>query len=177
MRYVALLRGINVGGRNKVEMRRLASMFESIGATGVRTYINSGNVVFDHRRSRRRLVDDLEAAMLDEFGFEVRLVLRTAEEITALAAAIPAAWVEDKVMRCYVMFLWDEVDDPTVLERLTIKDGMDDVVHEPGAIVWRVDRDVLTRSGMMRLPSDDLYKKMTIRNVNTVRKLATMVEH
>ena len=78
-------------------------------------------------------------------------------------------------MRCYVMFLWDDVDDPSVLDLLTIKDGIDDVKYEPGTIVWRVDRDVLTRSGMMRLTSDDLYKQMTIRNVNTVRRLAHLM--
>jgi len=73
------------------------------------------------------------------------------------------------------MFLWEDVDDPAVLDKVTIKDGLDDVKYVPGAIVWRVDRNVLTRSGMMRLTSDDLYKQMTIRNVNTVRKLADLM--
>jgi uncharacterized protein (DUF1697 family) len=49
------------------------------------------------------------------------------------------------------------------------------VKYVPGTIVWRVDRDVLTRSGMMRLTSDNLYKRMTIRNINTVRKLADLM--
>jgi hypothetical protein len=84
-------------------------------------------------------------------------VLRTGHEITTLAAAIPARWVEDKVMRCYVMFLWNHVDDPDVLQRLTIKDGLDDVIYETGAVVWRVDRNALTRSGMMQLPKTYLY--------------------
>jgi uncharacterized protein (DUF1697 family) len=73
------------------------------------------------------------------------------------------------------MFLWEDVDDPSVLDLLTIKDGIDDVKYLPGTVVWRVDRDVLTRSGMMRLTSDNLYKRMTIRNVNTVRKLADLM--
>ena len=71
--------------------------------------------------------------------------------------------------------LWEDVDDPGALDRVTVKEGIDDVVYHPGAIVWRVDRKVLTRSGMMRLTSEDLYKQMTIRNVNTVRKLADMM--
>ena len=78
-------------------------------------------------------------------------------------------------MRCFVMFLWEKVDDPSVLDKVTIKDGLDDVMYVPGAVVWRVDRDVVTRSGMMRLTSDDLYKQMTIRNVNTVRRLADLM--
>lgn len=175
MNYLALLRGINVGGKNKVEMARLKEMFESIGATEVRTYINSGNVIFEHDRKPARLRTAIEKAIEAEFGFEVRIVLRNRDEVTSLAKAIPASWKEDPTMRCYVMFLWEDIDDPLVLDEVTIKDGLDDVKYLPGAIVWRVDRDVLTRSGMMRLASHDLYKQMTIRNVNTVRKLAEMM--
>jgi uncharacterized protein (DUF1697 family) len=175
MMYLALLRGINVGGKNKVEMSRLKTVFESIGATEVRTYINSGNVIFVHDGTPTRLSAAIEKAIGAEFGFEVRIVLRTVDEVMSLTKAIPAAWKEDTSMRCNVMFLWDDVDDPSVLDHLTIKDGIDDVKYVPGTIVWRVDRDVVTRSGMMRLVSDDLYKRMTIRNVNTVRKLADLM--
>jgi uncharacterized protein (DUF1697 family) len=175
MMYLALLRGINVGGKNKVEMSRLKTVFESIGATEVRTYINSGNVIFVHDGAPTRLSAAIEKAIGAEFGFEVRIVLRTVDEVMSLTKAIPAAWKEDTSMRCNVMFLWDDVDDPSVLDHLTIKDGIDDVKYVPGTIVWRVDRDVVTRSGMMRLVSDDLYKRMTIRNVNTVRKLADLM--
>ena len=117
----------------------------------------------------------IEGAIDSEFGFPVRLVLRTLDEVKSLTEAIPASWKEDATMRCYVMFLWEDVDDPGALDRVTVKEGIDDVVYHPGAIVWRVDRKVLTRSGMMRLTSEDLYKQMTIRNVNTVRKLADMM--
>jgi uncharacterized protein (DUF1697 family) len=175
MIYLALLRGINVGGKNKVEMAQLKNVFESIGATEVRTYINSGNVIFQHKRTRSRLRTAIESAIEAEFGFEVRIVLRSVDEVKSLTKAIPTSWKEDSTMRCHVMFLWEDVDDPSVLHQITIKDGLDDVKYLPGAIVWRVDRDVLTRSGMMRLTSDDLYKQMTIRNVNTVRKLADLM--
>lgn len=175
MRYLALLRGINVGGRNKVEMSRLKALFESVGSTDVRTYINSGNVVFDHRRTRARLLGAIEEAFEAEFGLPAEILLRDRAEVEALAAGIPEAWQEDTTMRCYVLFLWGHVDAPTVLDSLRIREGIDDVRYLPGAVVWRVDRAVLTRSGMMRLPGTDLYRSMTIRNVNTVRRLATMM--
>jgi uncharacterized protein (DUF1697 family) len=175
MIYLALLRGINVGGKNKVDMARLKEMFESIGATEVRTHINSGNVIFEHKHARKRLRAAIESLIEDTFGFPVRIVLRDLEEVKSLAKAIPASWKEDSTMRCYVIFLWEEVDDPSILDRITIKEGLDDVKYLPGAIVWRVDRAVLTRSGMMRLINDELYKLVTIRNVNTVRKLAEMM--
>jgi hypothetical protein len=81
MTNLALLRGINVGGKKKVEMTRLKALFESIGATEVRTYVNSGNVVFQHKRVRSSLRAVTERAIENEFGFPVRLVLRDLEEV------------------------------------------------------------------------------------------------
>ncbi len=175
MSYLALLRGINVGGKNKVEMARLKTLFESIGCGDVRTYINSGNVIFTIDRVAARLRDSIERAIAKEFGFDVRVVLRDLDSLVSVAESIPKSWKDDATMRCYVMFLWEEADEPTVLERLTIKEDIDDVKYVPGAVIWRVDRDKLTRSGMMKLTSDDLYQELTIRNCNTVRKLADMM--
>jgi uncharacterized protein (DUF1697 family) len=174
--YLALLRGINVGGKNKVEMSRLRNTFESVGMTQVRSYINTGNVIFgDESRPMTELTPLLEEAIATEFGFHVKVLLRDFEAIASTAEAIPPSWKDDSTMRCYVMFLWEEVDGPAVLEGLTIKEGIDDVKYEPGAIIWRVDRDVLTRSGMMKVTGSDLYQSMTIRNCNVVRKLAELM--
>lgn len=175
MIYLALLRGINVGGKNKVEMSRLKTTFEALGLTGVRTYINSGNVIFgDKRRKPAKLTSLLEEAIATDFGFPVKVLVREREAMASVAEAIPPSWKDDSTMRCYVMFLWGAVDEPAVVEGLTIKEDIDDVQYVPGAIIWRVDRDNLNRSGMMKVPSSDLYQSMTIRNCNTVRKLAEM---
>ena len=176
MIYLALLRGINVGGKNKVEMSRLRATFEGVGLTHVRSYINSGNVIFgDDRRSAAKLTSLLEDAIATEFGFQVKVLLRDFDALSATAKAIPASWKDDSTMRCYVMFLWEDVDEPAVMDDLTVKEGIDDVMYEPGAIIWRVDRDVLTRSGMMKVTGSELYQSMTIRSCNTVRRLAELM--
>ena len=74
------------------------------------------------------------------------------------------------------MFLWDEVARPSLLKGVTFKPELDDVRYIAGAIVWRVDRKNITRSGMTRLMGTPLYKQMTIRNVNTTRKLLELME-
>jgi len=173
--YLALLRGINVGGKNKVEMARLRTVFESLGFTQVRTFINSGNVIFSDDRDPSNLRTLIEKAIAEEFGFPVRVVLRDLDSVVKVAKSIPAAWKDDATMRCYVMFLWEEADKPTVLDRLTIKEDIDDVRYVSGAVIWRVDRDNLTKSGMAKLTSHELYQAMTIRNCNTVRKLADLM--
>lgn len=176
MIYLSLLRGINVGGKNKVEMARLRKLYESIGFGEVRSYINSGNVIFVDNRDATKLRTLIEKAIVDEFGFSVRVLLRDLDSMVSVAKAIPASWKDDATMRCYVMFLWEEVDNRNVRKHLTINDDIDDVRYVPGAVIWRVDRDKLTRSGMMKLMSGELYQQMTIRNSNTVRKLADMMK-
>jgi len=177
MVYLALLRGINVGGNNRVEMSRLRAVCESAGLTDVRTYINTGNVIFeDPQRSPEELTAVLQDGIAAEFGLNLKVLVRDLSEMTEVVRRLPDAWVNDSTMKCDVMFLWDEVDDPSTLKRLTIKQDIDDVLYVPGAIIWRVDKDRVTRSGLMRIAGTDLYRKMTIRNCNTVRKLLSLME-
>ena len=79
-------------------------------------------------------------------------------------------------MKCDVMFLQGDAARASVLKKLKIKPDLEDVRYASGAIIWRVDRKDVTRSGMMRLVGTPLYKQMTIRNCNTARKLLELME-
>lgn len=104
MRYVALLRGINVGGKNKVPMPVLKEVFERLGHTEVRTYINSGNVIFDAPRQRAAdLAATLEEAIESEFGFGVRVLVLRGSAVTKIAAELPEDWVNDDDASCNVL--------------------------------------------------------------------------
>lgn len=175
MIYVALLRGINVGGNKKVDMARLARTFAATGVGDVRTYINSGNVIFSDQRPDTELTPILEQAIEGEFGFHVKVLLRDIDSIRAVAAAIPEQWVNDKTERTDVWFLWDDHDSPDVIEGLSIKDGFDEVFYVDGAVVWRA-RGELARSGRSSVIGTTLYKSLTARNVNTVRKIHNLME-
>ncbi len=176
MIYVALLRGINVGGKNKVDMRLLRSTFERVGLRDVRTYINSGNVIF-HADSvdAGSLVGLVEDAIEQDFGFRVRVLVRDADNITAAARALPDGWANDQGAKCDVLFLGEALDSPAILARLTVKPDIDDVRYVPGAVLWRVDRSMVGRSGLLKLVGTDEYRQMTVRNCNTLRKLAELV--
>lgn len=152
-------------------MGRLRSVFERLGLDSVATYINSGNVVFRGEPDP----GGLERAVAAEFGFEVPVLLRTRPGVEVVTSTVPDHWVNDGTMKCDVAFLWDEFDAPEVIDRLPSRPGVDETMYLPGAVVWRVDRSVITRSGMARLVGTDLYRGMTIRNINTVRRLATMM--
>ena len=177
MIYVALLRGINVGGKNKVDMKQLKAAFEDVGMTSVRTYINSGNVIFSSTsRSRARLTEVLEDAIARTFGFKVGVLVRDLKNMRAVVKALPRTWVNDTTMKCDVMFLWDDVARASVVKELPIKPEIEDLKYVAGALIWRVDRNGVTRSGQMKLVRTPLYKRMTIRNCNTTRKLLELME-
>src|SRR5688500_16517828 len=88
-KYVALLRGINVGGHKVIRMSELAAMFSSLGFTNVRTYIASGNVLFDAPEGTS-LGDILAKGIMQSFGHEIVVVIRACKELVELASALDA---------------------------------------------------------------------------------------
>jgi uncharacterized protein (DUF1697 family) len=100
--YVALLKGVNVGGRSKVDMRELKARFEELGCTDVSTYINSGNVIFRDRRGAKMLTRELEEAL------GRRVAVRSLAQMEALCRRIPDEWGNDKEQKSDVGFLLDE---------------------------------------------------------------------
>lgn len=171
MVFVALLRGINVGGNNKVPMKTLKEVFEKEGMTDVKTFINSGNIIFNSSEDRSNLVSKLEKAIEKEFGFSVKVLLKTFREISEIRKALKNDWVNDANTKCDVMFLWEDVDSKETLKEFQIKDDIDEVKYISGAILWKVDKANVTKSGMLKIVGTPLYKKMTIRNANSLRKI------
>lgn len=171
MNYVALLRGINVGGNSRVEMPRLKSVFESLGSRHVVTYINSGNVLFADDRDRGSLEPIIAEAIEKEFGFNVPVLLRTQNTIESLCKKIPSEWTNDSEQRTDVMFLWDAYDRPTIVQEVLHDPAFEHLQYIDGALVWNVQRSRVKAGAIIKLLKTDLYKNMTIRNINTVRKL------
>lgn len=177
MVYVALLRGINVGGKIKMEMARLKATFEAAGMKGVTTYINSGNVVFDdNRRKAATITKTLEKAIEADFGFAIKVLVRDLPTIRKILKALPDSWTNDSKMRCDVFFLWESFDKKDVLDELKWKPEIEDLVYVPGAVIWRIDRANVNRSRLQKMIGTDLYRGMTIRNCNTVRRLGELME-
>ena len=171
-RYVALLRGVNVGGKGIVSMAALAETFRRLGFGDVRTYLNSGNVIFSSPGAPApKLTERIERAIAEDTGLPVSVLVLDDAAVRSIAAALPASWVTDATVRTDVLFLWPDVDEPGVLERLPRNPEVDEVRYTPGAVIWRIERANANRSRETRLVGTPLYKRMTIRNANTTRKL------
>lgn len=171
MVYVALLRGINVGGNNIVGMKKLKAVFESLGFKNVVTYINSGNIIFESLPgSHEKIALDAAKAIKSEFNLDIKVLVRDFRNIETICRELPAGWVKNDRMRTDVMFLWEKYDSHGVLDLLQIN-PVDNVRYTPGAVLWNVEGKDYSKSGLSKLVGTDLYRNMTIRNVNTVREI------
>ncbi|KGR77967.1 DUF1697 domain-containing protein [Ureibacillus sinduriensis] len=177
MVYIALLRGINVGGKNKIDMKLLKQTFEQVGMIDVVTYINTGNIIFSYNNlSKAEISSILEEAIYNDFGLQIKVVIRNLDDVRRIINAIPDTWKNDKEMTSDVMFLWDEIDDESVLENLVIKPNIDTVKYVPGAILWSIDKKNGTKSGKAKIIGSKIYKQVTVRNVNTARKIYELMK-
>jgi uncharacterized protein (DUF1697 family) len=172
-RTVALLRGINVGGNKKVPMAQLREVLTELGYSDVKTYVNSGNVVFGGRKASQRRIED---ALEETFGWRIPVVLRTREELAAVLEADPHGRIASNPSRYLVSFSGSaepldasKVDDvtPGPNEALAIIGReaylwLPDGVHASPLAKAIVDR----RFGVV----------LTARNWRTVEKLYAMTD-
>ena len=171
MVYVALLRGINVGGKNKISMKLLKETFRHLGLESVVTYINSGNVVFVDHQTKAVLEKKLRQEIYQEYNLDIPVLIRSLSDFESLMKTLPADWKNDDTMKCDVLFLESGLDEVAVMEKLTVKPGIDTALQASGAIIWSVARENVTRSSLTKIVGTDLYRRVTVRNVNTTRKL------
>jgi uncharacterized protein (DUF1697 family) len=174
LRYVALLRGINVGGHAVIKMADLSACIEELGYGDVRTYIASGNVLFRSTERPATLETEIERALERRFALPIRVVVRSSREVTGIAGRVPSPWIGADELRVTVGFLMRGTTARSAARLVRPRDGIDELVSAPGALIWATRKDALTRSGI-RLIGTPLYKEMTLRNLNTTLKLAELL--
>jgi len=171
-RYVALLRGINVGKARQVDMPRLREVLAARGHEEVRTHLRSGNVVLDSGLSEGALATDVTAAIEQEFGFDVPVVVRTGAEVAAVVAGDPFATVATDPARYLVTFL-PEPPAAAAVDALPPADSGEYLVRGRELYLWLPDGITNTPLGSWKW--DRLLGVAgTARNWNTVRRLAEL---
>lgn len=175
--FVALLRGINVGGKNLIRMPDLAACFRDAGHVDVLTYIQSGNVIFraDHAGGPA-LETELEGMLEARFGLPLRVVVRSHDELAGTVAAAPADFGGPD-HRCDVLFLKHPTTPEEALEAVPELDpSVDEVWPGPGALYFRRVTALATRSRLGRIIGTPVYQQMTIRNWNTTSRLLALMD-
>lgn len=180
MKYVALLRGINVGGNHRVPKAEFQAVLEDLGFRDVVIYINSGNAVFssDHKPKS----DEVRAALEEHFGFDVPTLILPGDKVRAIAAAIPSNWTNDTPkpdrsgQKSDVLYLFDDINTPDILERLGYRPEVEAMIYVDGAVLANITRINQSKYSLLRIMGTPLYRQMTIRNIATAKKLAELVK-
>lgn len=172
IRYIALLRAINVGGRT-VKMQRLREVFAELGLGNVRSYINSGNLFFDvdDDTDRAELTTRIETALLDALGYEVPVFLRTLDEVQVLvdSDAFNATELTPDLRFC-VVFTAEPIRQDQVLPWTSPRNDMDvvAVTEREAFVIWRI---INGRPPSGKLPDDVLPARNTTRFFHTLKKI------
>lgn len=177
-RYVALLRGINVGGNNPVPMAGLREAFAELGATDVRTYIQSGNVLFDGGRAGHDTwVGRLEADLAKRFDYHARVTLRSHEELRAIVDGAPKGFGRDpEGYRSDVIFLLGPSTAAEVVAQMRARDGVDSMAAGDGVVYFERLVARITQTYLTRVVGTPIYREMTIRNWRTTTTLLRMLD-
>lgn len=173
IRYALLVRGINVGGKNKVVMAELREELQAIGLDGVETYINSGNIFFDSIVPRTKLIENLQTFFERYYPFIQSFSLFSAEDYALDFAALPAWWQED-LARKDVLFYTEGLDQDAVWGLVSSFSLGDEIIHRGNlGIYWgKYSEETYTKTAyhrqVLKMPD---YRLLTIRNANTFDKI------
>lgn len=179
MRYVALLRGVNVGGNHRVPNNEFRKVLEKLGFSDVLVYINSGNAIF----TAERIVNsgEVQVALEKHFGFTIPTLVLPGSKIQAIASAIPGDWSNDSPSpdktghKSDVLYLFDELNVPTILTTLSYNPKIEQMMYVDGAVLATISRKNQSKGSLQKLKGTKLYAQVTIRNITTAKKLAELV--
>ena len=175
--YIALLRGINVGGNNIIKMERLKQCFTDMGFSDVKTYIQSGNVIFKTQETDKlKLIQRIENQLLKTFSIEIKTVVLTADELTEIVQNAPEYFgSESEKFRYDVWFLLHSTTINEVVSTIHLREGIDFLQAGKNVIYTSRLVSLLSKSYFSKINQTPVYKHITIRNWNTTTKLLALV--
>jgi uncharacterized protein (DUF1697 family) len=175
--YVALLRGINVGGSNLIGMPALKACFEAQGFRDVATYIQSGNVLFttDHA-NQHALTEPIEKALSKRFAYQSRVVVRSFGQMKATVEEAPKGFGRQPTMYRYdVTFLKEPLTADEAMKSVSTKPGVDRVFAGDGVLYSARLISKAAQSRLSRVVGTPAYQNMTTRNWNTTVRLLELM--
>ena len=176
--YVLLLRGINVGGKNKVSMKILRTQLLNLGYEEIITYINSGNILFSSSREPQKIKDDLNHMFEKNYDFTIKYSLIPAEEYKSAFEKLPIWWFEP-MARKDVLFFTEEADRQAIISRVgNMKLHNEKIYIDENAIFWGKydEKEYLKTAYHKYLLKETFYKHVTIRNERTCNQILSLIE-
>jgi len=176
-RYVALLRGINVGGKNIIGMKDLRAALEAHGLENVSTYIQSGNVLFETDRPAKTLESEIEAALEKAFKVPLVVVLRSHRQLKSVIDKAPNGFgTGPDTYYSDAVFLKALLTAKQVMGIVALRDGVDQAWPGTGVVYFARLGAQRTKSKMSKIVGTPEYKQMTIRSWTTTVKLLGLLD-
>ncbi len=177
MKFVALLRGINVGGNNKVTMPELKACFEKTGFTNVVTYINSGNVIFESTQTDAAiLVEICEGAIEKQVGFHIICSVISANELQEALKHAPKWWNNGDAKHNAIFVIAPKKAETMMAEVGAAKPEYESVAAYHPIIFWSAPIKTFGHTRYSKIVGTNAYQWITIRNANTTVKLAELCQ-
>ncbi len=175
-RYVALLRGVNVGGKNIISMPSLKAAFEDAGFQKVSTYINSGNIIFSAEgEDVLALQQTCRQAVADMFRLNIAVAVISAKDLQEALDHAPAWWDSDHDSKHNAIFVIAPADSNAIIESVgRSKPEHEQVSHYGRVIFWSAPLKTFSRTRWSKIVSTTAYSSVTIRNANTAKKLSQL---
>jgi uncharacterized protein (DUF1697 family) len=178
IKYLVLLRGINVGGNNIIKMKELKKLFEELKYSNVKTYIQSGNVVFDdHEIDKIKIEKTIEKVLFKKLKNKINIVILTFKEVKQIIDKKPKGFGEDNENKYDVIYLMETLTVKDAIKEIKTREGVDKLYE--GKKVIYISRSIkyLTKSYFSKILETPIYKDITIRNWNTTQKIYELMEN
>lgn len=179
MKYVALLRGINVGGKNLIPMAELRRCLEEHGFVNVRTYIQSGNVILESKLSNRQLGQEIEAILVETFKLDsslIRVLVLDTDQLQSVINNRPKGFGNQPDIYHYDVIFLMGIGTNEAIQVFNPREGVDQVWAGDGVIYSERLSAERTKSRLNRIMGTPAYQSMTIRNWNTTTKLLELLQ-
>ena len=177
--YLALLRGINVGGNNIIKMADLKACFENMGFSDVATFIQSGNVLFSTtEKDKTKLTKKIETMLSERFNYKSRVVIITYKQLNKVINECPTGFGKDAGKYRYdVLFLKEPLTFNEAMKDVTTKEGVDNAYAGEHVLYFSRLTSKAAQSHLNKIITRPVYQYMTIRNWNTTTKLFAMMNN
>jgi len=171
--YIALLRGINVGGKNRIKMADLTVCFMKMGFDQVTTYIQSGNVLFlSEENDKDKLTSLIEKTLSDTFDYQSKIVLLSDLQLEEVIKTAPPSFGKDTdTYKFDVLFIKPPLTSQQAIDRIQLKEGVDQVAEGKHVVYMSRLKAQASQSSLIKLSANPVYQQITVRNWNTTTKL------
>lgn len=177
-KYIVLLRGINVGGNNKVAMSELKELFEQYGFKDVKTYINSGNIIFSSDITDEiKLKEICEELISNKFNLNILVSIISFNDLLNVLNNAPEWWDQDIDSRHNAIFIIPPITVDEIFKEVgKTKQEYEKVDYYGNVVFWSVPNQTYSKTRWSKIVGSSFYKYITVRNANTVKSLLQLAK-